>query len=120
MDFGSVVDLGFELGKADSSNKGIFDHLFSTIDTGATNVAVTNPPDASPVPSHLSFSQAATSTPQSLVGCSINVTSNPPDANTSFNDLGNIFGWGGADGSGGFFDFGDLNTSGADMRKDGK
>jgi len=48
------------------------------------------------------------------------VTSNPPDANTSFNDLGNIFGWGGADGSGGFFDFGDLNTSGADMRKDGK
>jgi len=127
MDFGSVVDLGFEIGnKADSSNKGIFDHLFAAIDTAAISTGiVTNPPDASPVPSHISFTQATTSTPQSLLGCSINATTpNAPDANTSFNDLGNIFGWEGGDvnASGGFFDFGfgDMDTSGAGGRKDVK
>jgi len=126
MDFGSVVDIGFgELGnKTDSSMKGIFDHLFSTIDTGATNRIVPNPPDASPCPSHISFTQATTSTPQSLLGCSINGTSmNPPDLNTSFNgELENLFGWSGADcnASGGFFDFGFGDTSEANTRKDGK
>jgi len=108
----------------ESGSKGVFDKLFASIDAGNVNVNVEsfNPLDMSPCPSHISFEQAATSTPQGLFGLPTNsVNLYSADGNTSFDNFASMFDWGneGNNTSGAFFDFGfGSDDGGVKKRKD--